>query len=123
MGQYHPNTIDSRVSSPRYNVFCLVHIPEWYQQHRYPQISVPYQYQKKNLNPLTQCIWNGVRQTYHGHGTNNTGSRTCMGSHGRALCSSTNGKLSNFGAIILDQACCIYIQSTNTRGSCSIIFS
>lgn len=118
MGQHHPNTMDTRVTSPRYNVLCLGRIPGWYVKNKYPQILVPYRYQKKKSKfSDTGCIWNGVRQIYHGHGTNNTGSQMCMGSLGRVLCSSTNSKLSNFGARILDQACCINIQSTNTRGS------
>ena len=57
MGQHHPNTMDTRVTSPRYNVLCLGCIHGWYVKNKYPQILVPYRYQKKNQNSLTQGVF------------------------------------------------------------------
>ena len=39
------NHIVTSTISPRYEGFCMVYTPEWYQKQRYHQISIPYCYQ------------------------------------------------------------------------------
>ena len=43
--------IDTRVISPRYESYCMVYKPEWYQNQRFCQFPMPYWYQK---------VWNFI---------------------------------------------------------------